>query len=115
KAARIQWLQQHVTSRNEAGQEYRQKKKLLRSLLDDQSRLLNEPDGESVAQAFTTQSIMLAPIAERLLGLAEQGQLSQTMDMLFSRYIPMHFKRLIRLLHSSERRALGLLLRTREG
>ncbi|MFL5699107.1 MAG: lantibiotic dehydratase [Ktedonobacteraceae bacterium] len=115
QAARLQWLRQHVTSRNEVGQEYRQKKKLLRSLLDDQSRLLNEPDGESVAQAFTTQSIMLAPIAERLLGLAEQGQLSQTMDMLFSSYIHMHFNRLFGSDHSAERRALGLLLRTREG
>ena len=76
---------------------------------------MNEPAGESVAQAFTTQSVMLAPIAERLLGLAEQGQLSQTTDMLFSSYIHMHFNRLFGSEHSAERRALGLLLRTREG
>ncbi len=115
KTARLQWLRQHVTSRNEVGQEYRQRKTVLRSLLHDQSRLVNESDGESVVQAFTTQSIMLAPIAERLLGLAEQGQLSQTMDMLFSSYIHMHFNRLFGSDHSTERRALGLLLRTREG
>ncbi len=115
QAARLQWLQQHVTTRHEVGQEYRQKKTVLRSLINDQSRLLNEPGGESVAQAFTTQSIMLAPIVERLLGLGEQGELSQTMDVLFSSYIHMHFNRLCGSDHSAERRALGLLLRTREG
>ena len=115
QTARLQWLRQHVSSRDEVGQEYRQRKTLLRSLLHDRSRLLNEPAGESVAQAFTTQSVMLAPIAERLLGLAKQGQLSQTMDMLFSSYIHMHFNRLFGSDHSAERRALGLLLRTREG
>jgi thiopeptide-type bacteriocin biosynthesis protein len=115
QATRLEWLRQNVTSRNEVGQEYRQSKTVLRSLLHDQSRLLNEPGGESVAQTFTTQRTMLAPIADRLLSLAGQGQLSQTMDMLFSSYIHMHFNRLFGSDHSAERRALGLLLRTREG
>ena len=58
---------------------------------------------------------MLATVAERLLWLAEQGELNQTMDMLLNSYLHMHFNRLFGSDHSAERRALGLLLRTREG
>ncbi len=115
KAARLQWLRQYVTSRNEVGQEYRQKKVVLRSLLQDQSQLLNEPEGEAVTQAFTMQRAALAPVAERLRSLEEQGQLSQTTDVLLSSYIHMHFNRLFGSDHSAERKVLGLLLRTREG
>jgi thiopeptide-type bacteriocin biosynthesis protein len=108
EAARLQWLRQQVTSRNEVGKEYRQRKTLLRSLLQ-------EPGGQLVAQAFAMQRTALAPLVERLLGLAERGELSQTMDTLLSSYIHMHFNRLFGSDHSAERRILGLLLRTREG
>ncbi|HEY6411612.1 MAG TPA: thiopeptide-type bacteriocin biosynthesis protein [Ktedonobacteraceae bacterium] len=115
EAARLQWLRQHVTSRNEVGQEYRQRKTLLRSLLHNPSGLLNEPGGGSVAPAFEAQYTMFAPITPLLLELAEKGELSQTLDTLYNSYIHMHFNRLFGSDHSAERRVLGLLLRTREG
>ncbi len=87
----------------------------MRSLLQDQSQLPNEPEGEAVTQAFTMQGAALAPVAERLRSLEEQGQLSQTTDVLLSSYIHMHFNRLFGSDHSAERKVLGLLLRTREG
>jgi lantibiotic biosynthesis protein len=115
EAARLRWLRQHVTSRNEVGQEYRQKKTLLRSLLQDPSRLLNESGGGAVAQALAAERTMVAQVAARLLRLAEQSELSQTTETLYSSYIHMHFNRLFGSDHSAEQRVLGLLLRTREG
>lgn len=115
ESARLQWLRQHVSSRNEVGQEYRQRKALLRRLLNDPGRLLNESGGEFVARAFASLRATLAPIAERLLKLAEQCELCQTRDTLLSSYLHMHFNRLVGSDHSAERQAFGLLLRTREG
>src|SRR5207248_1556470 len=94
---------------------YRQKKTLLRSLLHDPSRLQNEAGGEVVAQAFEVQRTALAPVAVRLSELTERGELSQTLDILNSSFVHLHCNRLFGSDQSAERRALGLLLRTREG
>jgi len=115
EAARLQWLRQYVTSRNEVGQEYRQRKALLRSLLHDPHRLLNEPGGVSIVQAFALQRTALAPISARLLELAERGELNQTLDLLYNSFVHIHCNRLFNSDQSAERRVLGLLLRTREG
>jgi thiopeptide-type bacteriocin biosynthesis protein len=115
EAGRLQWLRQHVTSRNEVGQEYRQRKVVLRSLLGDVRHLLNEPGGESVLQVFEAQRKRLAPVAASLVEMEGQGKLTQTLDTLYNSFVHMHCNRLFRSDQSFERRVLGLLLRTREG
>jgi len=114
-AARLQWLKQYVSSRDEVGQEYRQRKTLLRSLLHDPNRLQKEPGGEIVAQAFAAQRTVLAAVSRHLTELEEQGELSQTIGALCSNFVHLHCNRLFGTEHSAERRVLGLLLRTREG
>jgi thiopeptide-type bacteriocin biosynthesis protein len=115
EAARLQWLRQHVISRNEVGQEYRQRKTVLRSLVGDLRHLLNEPGGESVLQVFEVQRTTLAPLAASLVEMEERGKLNQTLDTLYKSFVHMHCNRLFRSDHALERRVLGLLLRTREG
>ena len=97
------------------GQEYRQRKTLLRSLLHDPHRLLSEPGGEAAAQALAAQRTALAPVAGRLAELRERGELIQPVEMLYSSFVHMHCNRLFGLDKTAERRVLGLLLRTREG
>lgn len=115
QTTRLQWLRHHVPSRNEVGQEYRQRKTVLRELLHDPGRLLHEPGGALIAQAFATLRTALAPIAEQVQNLAAQNELSQTRDTLLSHYVHMHLNRLFGADQAAERRTLGLLLRTREG
>jgi thiopeptide-type bacteriocin biosynthesis protein len=115
--ARLQWLRQYVTSRNEVevGQAYRQQKVLLRSLLGNAQYLSDEPGGKQLVQAFEKQQEALTPIAARLRGLAEQGAVTVSLDALYSSYIHMHCNRLLGTDRAAERKVMGLLLRTREG
>jgi thiopeptide-type bacteriocin biosynthesis protein len=113
--AYLRWLQQYVTSRQDVGQEYRERKTLLRSLLYDSNSLLSEPGGELAAQTLAARRTALAPITALLMELAGRRELSQTLDALYSSYVHMHLNRLFGSDHSAERRVLGLLLRTREG
>lgn len=115
EAARLQWLRRHVTSRNEVGQEYRQRKMVLRSLVGDLRHLQNEPGGGSVLQIFEEQRTTLAPVAASLAEMEDRGKLNQTLDTLYNSFVHMHCNRLFRSDQSLERRVLGLLLRTREG
>ena len=115
EAARLQWLQKHVTSRNEVGQEYRQRKALLRTLLSDPHRLLNEPGGILTTQTFAAQRTALIPVRGRLLELMERGELTQAIDILYNSFVHLHCNRLFNSNQSAERRVLGLLLCTREG
>lgn len=117
EAARLQWLRQYVTSRNEVevGQAYRQHKVLLRSLLGKAHTLLDEPGGQQLMQIFERQQEALAPITAQLRELAEQGILSVSLDALYSSYIHMHCNRLLGTDRATERKVMGLLLRTREG
>ncbi len=112
---RLEWLRQHVTSRDEVSQEYRQRKSLLRRLLQDPRHLLNEPGGEVVAQTFSVQRDALAPLTVHLKELSARGELSQSLDVLTDSFVHMHCNRLFGSDGSAERRVLGLLLRTREG
>jgi thiopeptide-type bacteriocin biosynthesis protein len=117
EAARLQWLRQYVTSRNEVevGQAYRQHKALLRSLLGQAHTLLDGLGSQQLMQVFERQQEALAPITARLRELAEQGILSVSLDALYSSYVHMHCNRLLGTDRVAERKVMGLLLRTREG
>jgi lantibiotic biosynthesis protein len=118
EADRLKWYRDQVVSRHKTGPEYRQRKGTLRSLLGDPTRLSAEPGGEAVARAFAARQAALAPVARRLGESAERGELGQPRAILYGSFVHLHCNRLLGSLEdggSTEERALGLLLRTREG
>jgi thiopeptide-type bacteriocin biosynthesis protein len=115
EADRLQWYRDQVVSRHETGQEYRQRKATLRSLLGDPRQLSAEPGGEAVAQVLAARRGALAPIAQRLDGLTERGELGQPRSKLYQSFVHLHCNRLLGSDWSTERQVIGLLLRTREG
>jgi class I lanthipeptide synthase len=115
ESARLHWYKDQVTSRHESGQEYRQRKQTLRSLLGDPTRLLGESGGEAVAQVFAARREALVPAAQHLDKLTEQGEIGQPPSKLYQSFVHLHCNRLLASDGSLEQRLIGLLLRTREG
>jgi thiopeptide-type bacteriocin biosynthesis protein len=115
EAERLAWYRAGVTARHQAGDEYRQRKVLLRQLLGDPRSLLAQPGGTEVARILAARRRELAPIALRLAELVQRGELSQTPAMLYRSYVHLHLNRLIGVDGTAEPRILGLLLRSREG
>jgi lantibiotic biosynthesis protein len=115
QADRLRWYRDQVVSRHQTGQEYRQRKQTLRSLLGDPTRLLAEPGGEAVARVFGARREALAPVAKRLYELTERGELGQPKSQLYQSFVHLHCNRLLGSGQTIEEQALGLLLRTREG
>jgi hypothetical protein len=68
-----------------------------------------------VAGALAARRAALAPLSERLDGLAAAGQLDSPREALCRSYVHLHCNRLLGTGPPSERLLLGLLLRTREG
>jgi thiopeptide-type bacteriocin biosynthesis protein len=112
---RLRWYKDQAMLRREAGQEYRQRKQTLRSLLGDPARLLAAPGGEAVAQVFAARREALAPVAQCLYELIERGELSQPISKLYQSFVHLHCNRLLASDWALEQRLIGLLLRTREG
>jgi class I lanthipeptide synthase len=115
EAERLAWYGAGVTTRQEVGEEYRQRKVLLRQLLGDPRGLLAQPGGTEVARILAARRRALAPTAQRLAELAQRGALSQAPAMLYRSYVHLHLNRLVGIDGTAEPRVLGLLLRTREG
>lgn len=115
EADRLEWYRDQVVSRHETGPEYRQRKGTLRSLLGDPQGLRTVSGGEAVANTFAARRVALAPVARRLDELAERGELGQPRTSLYRSFVHLHCNRLMGSEWSTERRVLGLLLRTREG
>src|SRR5262249_13060266 len=112
---RVDWHRQRVSSRTVASDEYRRRKDILRSLLDDPEHIRSEPGGDALTQVLAARSSDLAAIAQRLEALAAAGVLSQPKSMLFSRYVHLHCNRLLAGDRSAEELVLSLLARTRYG
>jgi thiopeptide-type bacteriocin biosynthesis protein len=108
ESARVAWLKHAVNSRKETGAEYRAMRDLLVSALRDPSQL-----GVSVREALADRRAAVSCIAARLGQLDTDEVLSQPLSKLYDSYVHMHFNRLWGD-QSAERRALGLLLRTRD-
>jgi thiopeptide-type bacteriocin biosynthesis protein len=115
ESERLQWYKDQDPAWDEVGPIYRQRKALLRALLSDPQRLLDEPGGAAVALVLAARRAALAPVADRLRNLADQGELTQKPSVLYSSYVHLHFNRLLGSDAVSEQNVLGLLLRTREG
>jgi thiopeptide-type bacteriocin biosynthesis protein len=115
EVTRLQWYREQVTSRREVSHEYRQLKSSLRSLVSDPGHLLAQPGGEAAARILAARRAALAPVADRLVGLAEQNELSQPLTTLYRSFVHLHCNRLLGIDLHAERQVLSLLLRTREG
>jgi len=106
--ARLQWLKRSVKYRTETGPEYRRRREHLTSTLIDPSTL-----GITVRQILGARAKSINRIAADLAILDTQGMLTCSLERLYESYVHMHFNRLLGD-RTAERRALGLLLRTRE-
>jgi thiopeptide-type bacteriocin biosynthesis protein len=115
EAERLAWYRAGVTSRHEAGEEYRHRKVPLRRLIGDPAGLPAQPGGAEVARILAARRRELAPAALRLAELGRRGELSQAPATLYRSYVHLHFNRLVGSDGTAESRVLGLLLRTREG
>ena len=115
EADRLRWYRDQVVSRHETGPEYRQRKKILRSLLGAPQQLLAQPSGEAVARIFDERRAALEPVTRRLEELTKQGKPGQPRTKLYQSFVHMHCNRLLRSDWSTEQQLIGLLLRTHEG
>ena len=107
---RVRWCATHVPSRHDVTSEWRENKNELRSLLGSGARE-NEPLGP-LLEGFTRE---LRPHGERLAALRAEGAVEwPSADDVLASFAHMHCNRLLGLDRDAERRALGLLQRTRE-
>jgi thiopeptide-type bacteriocin biosynthesis protein len=107
-SARLDWLKRTVTWAKEVRDEYRGRRKDIIAALSDPS-LLHQPIRDALA-LYHAES---AAATERLVELDASNVLTQPASALYSSYIHMHCNR-ITSDQTSERRAMGLLLRARD-
>jgi len=114
---RLGWYRRQATpGGHDLGSEYRERKKLLRSLLGQPEQFpTTQPGGEQITSVLEDRRKALSPIVQSLRQLADQGVLSQSLDSLFASVVHLHVNRLAGLDSQSEQGILSLLLRTREG
>jgi lantibiotic biosynthesis protein len=113
--ARLAWYREQVTSRREAGQEFRRRQAFLRPLLGDPARLATEPGGAAIRQALDDRRTALASVGKHLQVLTERGELTQQPETLYRSFVHLHCNRLLGAGTPHEDLVLGLLLRVREG
>jgi thiopeptide-type bacteriocin biosynthesis protein len=111
---RLRWYRSSVNSRQETGAEYRNRKNFLRTFLALPEALEAQFGGAQLMSILARRAAALERAADRLAKLAAKGQLAQHRFALYASYIHLHCNRLAGTDPSLERRALGLLLRTRE-
>jgi lantibiotic biosynthesis protein len=108
--ARVGWCAAHVPSRHDVTAEWRVHKDELRSLLSSRGR-----KHELLAPLVESFARELRPHGERLAALRDEGAIEwPAADEVLASFAHMHCNRLLGLDRDAERRALGLLQRTRE-
>lgn len=104
---RLRWCAERVDSRHEVMSQWRENKRLLRTLLGSGGRELSP-----LLDRFVSE---LRPHGDRLAGLFASGEiLWPRADDLYASFAHMHCNRMLGLDRDAERRVLGLLLRTLE-
>jgi class I lanthipeptide synthase len=107
---RDRWCRAHVQSRHDVTDEWREHKDELRSLLGSRAS-----EDESLAPLLERYIRALRPQGERLAALRSEGAIEwPPTDEVLGSFIHMHCNRLLGIDRAAERRALGLLQRTRE-
>src|SRR5262249_19136578 len=112
---RLLWYRARVTSRSIAGDEYRQRKNVLRQLLGDPEHIRGQAGGDALARGLAARREELAKIGRRLDGLTGEKELPQPKSELCRSYVPLHCNRLLAGARPGEEHVLGLLSRTRYG
>jgi thiopeptide-type bacteriocin biosynthesis protein len=115
ESARHSWYCMAVPRRDDTGEEYRQVKVLLRTLLGAPTSLASQAGGQQVLDVLADRRQALAHCAERLQAAHRRSEVPQPLDALLRSYVHLHCNRLAGHDASIERRALGLLRRTRDG
>ena len=110
---RLAWYAGPVRSRQSGGDEFRQQKVALRSILGRANGVKLLPGGEAFASILAQRRHSLAASTARLIELAERGELTKSRDTILHSIVHMHCNRLAGNDWGLEERALGLLLRTR--
>jgi thiopeptide-type bacteriocin biosynthesis protein len=115
EAERTEWYRKRAGPRSAAGNEYRQRKNSLRSLLGDPDGIRSQPGGDAVARALAARRRGFEAAGRQLTELETAGRLFQPKVQLFGTYVHLHCNRLLGVDRLAEERALGLLARTRDG
>ncbi|MGA8598582.1 MAG: lantibiotic dehydratase [Bryobacteraceae bacterium] len=113
---RVKWLAGRTNARAaEIGADYRKSKTGLRAAVGDPAGFLASIEGGALlAEHLAARRTALAPVAQSLRRLAEEGRLTQSQDKLWGSFVHLHLNRLASGAAASEHRILSLLLRTRE-
>jgi lantibiotic biosynthesis protein len=111
---RLDWYKRQVTSRRTSGDEFRERKTTLRSLLGTLNGLTGMTAGPELAQIFAERQRSLAPIARSFAELDKQRELTKARESILPSIVHMHCNRLVGADRTIEERALGLLLRVRQ-
>ena len=114
-AERLRWYRSQTTEGGpEVGADYRERKVVLRSLLGKADFLAGMPGGAEIASVLAARSELSTPIGQHLRQLANEHELTESLDALCASFVHLHFNRMAGLDPASEQRILSLLLRTRD-
>ncbi|UPJ53443.1 lantibiotic dehydratase [Bradyrhizobium sp. 200] len=110
---RTDWCRNRAKSRIDGGQDYRNRKNVLRQLLGDPDYVVAQRGGDALERLLSTRSVQLAPTRDRLSDLEQAGTLSQPINELLISYIHLHCNRLLASDRTQEDRVIELLGRAR--
>jgi thiopeptide-type bacteriocin biosynthesis protein len=113
-ARRLAVYRRAVSSRHEAGADYRLRQRALRSLVTNHDAGQDDPGG-ALARLLGARAAGLEGPARRLDELAAGGQLARPVDDICPSFVHMHCNRLLSRPTPTEQHVLGLALRAREG
>ena len=108
---RLAWYADRV-SRHSGGDEFRQRKSVLRLVLGRANGIISLPGGEAFARILAQRRRSLGPAAARLVELEERGELTKSRDAILHSIVHLHCNRVAGNDWGLEERALGVLLRT---
>jgi thiopeptide-type bacteriocin biosynthesis protein len=109
---RLAWYADRVKSRHSGGDEFRQRKSVLRPVLGRANGIISLPGGEAFARILAQRRRSLGPAAARLVELEARGELTKSRDAILHSIVHLHCNRVAGNDWGSEERALGVLLRT---
>jgi thiopeptide-type bacteriocin biosynthesis protein len=113
---RLRWYTSQTKSvKIDTSAEYRQRKTELRTLLGRAEQVFgDQADGSEVAAILNARRNTLSLAGNQLRQLAEEGNLSQSLDVLTASFVHLHLNRMAGLDGASEQRILNMLQKTRE-
>jgi thiopeptide-type bacteriocin biosynthesis protein len=111
---RLEWYRQPGFSKRETSEEYRRLKNMLRAYLGTDRYWFAQPGGGRLHEIFRERRSAVEPLGARLAELEKSRALSLPPSAIYRSLVHLHLNRLMGAEAASERRILGLLMRTRE-